>query len=133
MLLQPNPEKETWLTITSLQSLDLRKLNIIIGVPEIETMYKDTVYDYYEGFTKGLTVHCIFKQALKHKWMIYSDIKWIVEELNDQDLTTKNHKKWHHLYKNMQILKNIKKGNKKVVFQYPNIPLLVRILKKKTI
>lgn len=58
------------------------------------TMYKDTVYDYYEGFTKGLTVHCIFKQALKHKWIIHSDIKWIVEELNDQDLTTKNHKKY---------------------------------------
>lgn len=56
-----------------------------------------------------------------------------MEKLNDQDLTTKNHKKRHHLYKNMQILKNIKKGNKKVVFQYPNIPLmLVRILKKKT-
>lgn len=58
-----------------------------------------------------------------------------MEELNDQDLTTKNHKKRHHLYKNMQILKNIKKGNQKVVFQYPNtcIPLmLVRILKKKT-
>lgn len=53
------------------------------------TMYKDTVYEYYEGFTKGLTVHCIFKQALKHKWMIYSDIKWIMEKLNDQDLTTK--------------------------------------------
>lgn len=49
------------------------------------TMYKDTVYDYYEGFTKGLTVHCIFKQALKHKWMIHSNIKWIVEELDDQD------------------------------------------------
>lgn len=56
-----------------------------------------------------------------------------MEKLNNQDLTTKNHKKRHHLYKNMQILKNIKKGNKKVVFQYPNIPLmLVRILKKKT-
>lgn len=53
------------------------------------TMYKDTVYEYYEGFTKGLTVHCIFKQALKHKWMKYSDIKWIMEKLNDQDLTTK--------------------------------------------
>lgn len=48
------------------------------------TMYKDTVYEYYEGFTKGLTVHCIFKQALKHKWMIdtlrykmnCAEIKW---------------------------------------------------------
>lgn len=42
-----------------------------------------------------------------------------MEKLNDQELTTKNHKKRHHLYKNMQILKNIKKGNKKSCVPVP--------------
>lgn len=67
--------------------------------------------------------------------MIHSDTERSVEKSYDQDLITKNCKKSHHLYKNMQILKKkLKKGNKKVVDQYPNIPLmLVRILKKKTI
>lgn len=46
-------------------------------------MYKDIVYDYYEGFIKGLIVYCIFKKVLKYKWMIYLNIKWIVEELDD--------------------------------------------------